>query len=204
MLRRFVEEQAAAKRQVVILIDEAQNLSPDVLEELRLLTCIETEREKLVNVVLLGQPELSERLDSPQLEQLRQRCRLNIHIDELTREETAEYVRHRMAIAGGDFERAFAPGTEKSIYGYTGGVPRLINILCDLALVYGYADNRELIEEDLLREFLEAARKRGIYTQFASTAKPLKLVPEPNSGPTLGPEAGTDPWGRRTEGQQRS
>ena len=152
ILRNFVQEQASRRRQVAILIDEAQNLSPDVLEELRLLTCIETEKEKLLNVVLLGQPQLSVMLDSPALEQLRQRCRLRIHIDELTEEETGHYMRHRMAVAGGDYATAFAPGVDALVHQYSGGVPRLINILCDTALTACLVDEHPMVTADVLAE----------------------------------------------------
>jgi general secretion pathway protein A len=135
LLRRFVEQQAAAGLHVAIAVDEAQNLTASVLEELRLLTCIETERSKLVTILLLGQPQLSAMLDSPELEQLRQRCRLRFHIDELTHEEVPAYLRHRMSVAGGDYDQAFAPGVDELIHKLTGGVPRLINVLCDSALV---------------------------------------------------------------------
>jgi type II secretory pathway predicted ATPase ExeA len=152
MLRNFVQEQAARRRQVAILIDEAQNLTADVLEELRLLTCIETEKEKLLNVVLLGQPQLATLLDSPALEQLRQRCRLRIHIDELTEEETGHYMRHRLAVAGGDYDVAFAPGVDKLVHQFSGGVPRLINILCDTALTACLVEEQPMVTPDVLEE----------------------------------------------------
>jgi general secretion pathway protein A len=156
LLRRFVEAQAAAGKHVAIAIDEAQNLTAPVLEELRLLTCIETEQAKLVTVVLLGQPQLSALLDSPGLEQLRQRCRLRFHIDELTREEVAAYVRHRMRVAGGDYEQAFAPGVDEIIHRLSHGVPRLINLLCDTALIACVVEGQEQVSaallEDVVRE----------------------------------------------------
>jgi type II secretory pathway predicted ATPase ExeA len=158
LLRRFVEEQAEKGRQVLILIDEAQNLSADVLEELRLLTCIETEQEKLLNVVLLGQPELSVLLDSPGLEQLRQRCRLRLHIDELTEDETGEYLRHRMAVAGGDFDAVFEDGLDEFIHLYSGGVPRLINTLCDTALTAAAVDNEPRVTLDTLDAVVKELR----------------------------------------------
>jgi general secretion pathway protein A len=156
LLRRFVEAQAAAGKHVAIAVDEAQNLTASVLEELRLLTCIETETVKLVTVVLLGQPQLSVLLDSPELEQLRQRCRMRFHIDELTGEEVAAYVRHRMSVAGGDYEQAFEPGVDEIIHRLTHGVPRLINLLCDTALiactVEGQAQVSAALLEDVVRE----------------------------------------------------
>ncbi len=158
LLRRFVEEQAEKGRQVVILIDEAQNLSADVLEELRLLTCIETEQEKLLNVVLLGQPELSDLLDSPGLEQLRQRCRLRLHIDELTEQETGEYVRHRMLVAGGDFDQVFEEGLDEFVHLYSGGVPRLINTLCDTALTAAAVEDEQRVTLDTLDAVVKELR----------------------------------------------
>jgi len=149
-LRRFVEQQAAAGRHVLLVIDEAQNLSPDVLEELRLLTGIETERQKLLGIVLLGQPQLSRVLDSPELEQLRQRCRLRIHIDELTLDEVGAYLRHRMAVAGGDYEQAFAPGVEPLIHRYSRGLPRLINVLCDTALTACLVEREPRVTPEVL------------------------------------------------------
>ena len=207
----FVIRRYAEGRRVMIIVDEAQNLGPKMLEELRLLTNINSDGDELLQLVLTGQPQLRELLGRPELTQFRQRISADYHLDGLSAAETAEYIGARLKAAGAE-RRLFTRGSCSLVHEITGGVPRLINILCDLALVYGYADNRELIEEDLLREFLEAARKRGIYTQFASAARPLKLVPElstgpnlgPNAGQNTGPDAGTDPWGRRTEGQQRS
>ena len=151
-LRRVVEEHAAQGRHVVLAIDEAQNLSADVLEELRLLTCIETERSKLLTVVLLGQPQLVPVLNSAGLEQLRQRCRLRIHIDELTADEVAHYLRHRMSVAGGDYRHAFAPGVEELIHRLSSGVPRLINLLCDTALTACTVDEHPHVTADVLME----------------------------------------------------
>jgi len=165
LVRRFVQQQAAAGRQVLIVIDEAQNLPAALLEELRLLTCIETERQKLLSIVLLGQPQLSRLLDSPELEQLRQRCRLRIHIDELTEEEVCGYLRHRLGVAGGDYDQAFAPGVDKLIHRYTGGVPRLINLLCDTALTACLVEAQPRVTpeivEAVVRELKWTERERG-------------------------------------------
>jgi type II secretory pathway predicted ATPase ExeA len=164
-IRRFVQQQAAAQRQVLIVIDEAQNLSAALLEELRLLTCIETERQKLLSIVLLGQPQLSQLLNSPELEQLRQRCRLRIHIDELTADEVGGYLRHRMAVAGGDYDQAFAPGVDRLIHRHTGGVPRLINLLCDTALTACLVESQPRVTpgivEDVVRELKWSGRESG-------------------------------------------
>jgi type II secretory pathway predicted ATPase ExeA len=195
----FVIQRYAEGRRVVVIVDEAQNLGPRTLEELRLLTNINSDGNELLQLILSGQPQLRELLGRPELAQFRQRISADYHLDRMTAGETEEYIAARLEAAGAR-RRIFTNASCSLVHEITGGLPRLINILCDLALVYGYADGRELIEEDLLREFLEAARKRGIYAQFAPSAKPLKLVPETDTG--------TDPRGRRaegrTEGQQRS
>jgi type II secretory pathway predicted ATPase ExeA len=173
-LRRFVEQQAAAGRHVLLVIDEAQNLSPDLLEELRLLTGIETERQKLLSIVLLGQPQLSRVLDAPELEQLRQRCRLRIHIDELTVEEVGNYLRHRMSVAGGDYEQAFAPGLEPLIHRYSRGLPRLINVLCDTALTACLVEHEPRVTPEVLdavvRELQWAERGEALPEERPETA----------------------------------
>jgi type II secretory pathway predicted ATPase ExeA len=173
-LRRFVEQQAAAGRHVLLVIDEAQNLSPDLLEELRLLTGIETERQKLLSIVLLGQPQLSRILDAPELEQLRQRCRLRIHIDELTAAEVGSYLRHRMTVAGGDYERAFAAGLEPSIHRYSRGLPRLINVLCDTALTACLVEEEPRVTPEVLdavvRELQWAERGEALPEERPETA----------------------------------
>jgi type II secretory pathway predicted ATPase ExeA len=165
-IRRFVQQQAAAGRQVLIVIDEAQNLSAALLEELRLLTGIESERQKLLSIALLGQPQLSRLLDSPELEQLRQRCRLRIHIDELMEEEVCGYLRHRMGVAGGDYDQAFAPGVDKLIHRHTGGVPRLINLLCDTALTACLVEAQPRVTPeivaDVVRELKWTERESGV------------------------------------------
>lgn len=191
----FVIQRYAEGRRVLLIVDEAQNLGPKMLEELRLLTNINSDGDELLQLILSGQPQLRELLGRPELAQFRQRISADYHLSGLSAVETAEYIAARLEAAGAR-RRIFTNASCSLIHEVTGGVPRLINILCDLAMVYGYADSRELIEEDLLREFLEAARKRGIYTQFSSSGRPLKLVPDP--------DAGADPRGRRPEGQQRS
>lgn len=183
LLRRFIEKQAAAERHVVIAVDEAQNLAASVLEELRLLTCIETEYAKLVTVVLLGQPQLAKLLDAPELEQLRQRCRLRFHIDELTCEEVGAYLRHRMSVAGGDYDRAFAPGIDEIIHRHTNGVPRLINLLCDTALIGCVLEGQQQVSAALLENVV---RELKWDERAPSTAESTGLsAEEPPSLPHL-------------------
>ena len=140
MLREFLLDNFARGRQAVLIVDEAQNLSPGVLEEVRMLSGLETQKQKILQVILVGQPELNATLDAPQMQQLLQRVRLRFHLRALSETETRDYIRHRLHIAG--CERAlFADDTVSAIYQYTGGIPRLINTLCDTAMMCAFADD---------------------------------------------------------------
>ncbi|MFZ1098892.1 MAG: AAA family ATPase, partial [Steroidobacteraceae bacterium] len=143
-LNNFLIEQYAAGRKVLLIVDEAQNLSMRVLEEIRLLSGVETTKEKVLRIILAGQPELSAKLDAPQLEQLMQRVRMRFHLTTLTQTETRGYIEHRLEVAGAEGE-IFAADTFEEIFRYTGGVPRLINTLCDTAMMAAYVENRETV-----------------------------------------------------------
>jgi len=137
-LNNFLIEQHAAGRKVLLIVDEAQNLEPRVLEEVRLLSGVETTKEKVLRIILAGQPELNETLNSPKLEQLAQRVRLRFHLSTLSESETRAYIQHRLEVAGAGDREIFAPDTFHEIYRYTGGVPRLINTLCDTAMMAAF------------------------------------------------------------------
>jgi len=128
-LNQFLVEQYAAGRKVLLIVDEAQNLSNRVLEEIRLLSGVETTKEKVLRIILAGQPELNARLDSDELIQLVQRVRLRFHLTALTPEDTQAYILHRLEVAGSRGRQIFAEDTYPIIFRYTGGVPRLINPL---------------------------------------------------------------------------
>jgi len=138
-LNQFLIEQYAAGRKVVLIIDEAQNLSHRVLEEVRLLSGVETTKEKVLRIILAGQPEMNEKLDSPELLQLVQRVRLRFHLTALSEEDLRAYVLHRLEVAGSHGRELFTEETYPVLYRYTGGVPRLINTLCDTALMGAFA-----------------------------------------------------------------
>jgi putative secretion ATPase (PEP-CTERM system associated) len=142
MLNMFLIEQYSNGKKVVLIVDEAQNLSRKVLEEVRLLSGIETHKEKVLRIILAGQPELRETLDSPKLKQLVQRIRLRFHLGPLDFNETREYIEHRLEVAGGEDRQIFEEECFETIYRYTGGVPRLINTLCDSALLCAFADGK--------------------------------------------------------------
>ena len=148
MLNMFLIEQYSNGKKVLLIVDEAQNLSRKVLEEIRLLSGIETHKEKVLRIILAGQPELKETLDSPSLKQLVQRVRLRFHLGPLDRREMREYIEHRLEVAGGENRALFTDDTFDIIHRYTGGVPRLINTLCDSALLCAFADEKTNVDLD--------------------------------------------------------
>ena len=150
-LNEFLIEQLRENNNVVLLIDEAQNLTPTVLEEVRMLSNLETEREKLIQIILMGQPELKQKLWLKQLTQLRQRVTLLYHLSALDEAEVGAYIMHRLR-AGGSNQPIFASETFARIYQLTQGVPRLINALCDRALLTGYVNEYQTIDNRMIDE----------------------------------------------------
>jgi type II secretory pathway predicted ATPase ExeA len=142
-LNNFLIEQHGAGRKVLLIVDEAQNLSLRVLEEIRLLSGVETTKEKVLRIILAGQPELNEKLDAPELIQLAQRIRLRFHLSTLSAAEMRAYIEHRLEVAGAGDRQIFAEDTFSELYRYTGGVPRLVNTLCDTAMMSAFASNRD-------------------------------------------------------------
>jgi len=151
-LRAFIERMQAEGSRVVIVVDEAQNLGAEVLEELRLLTCLDDAEQKALNIVLLGQPQLSRIIHSPELDQLRQRCRLQFHLKGLSRQETGDYIRHRLRIARGEEADLFDESAVSTVYWYTRGIPRLINTLCDTALMMAAVAERPAVGKDSVED----------------------------------------------------
>lgn len=154
-LNKFLLDQLACGNNVVLIIDEAQNLKPPVLEQIRLLSNLETEKEKLFQIVLVGQPELHKRLDSPQLRQLRQRIAVRYHILPLEKDETEDYITHRLAVAGSVGDIIFEDRAINLIYGYSNGVPRLINLVCDKALLLGFVLETKKINVDIVMKSIK-------------------------------------------------
>ena len=146
MLNMFLIEQYSNGKKVVLIVDEAQNLTRKVLEEIRMISGIETHKEKVLRIILAGQPELRDKLDAPSLKQLVQRVRLRFHLKALDPRETVEYIKHRLAVGGREGE-LFTNGCFDIIYRFTGGVPRLINTLCDTALLCAFADGKKNVDE---------------------------------------------------------
>lgn len=149
-LNRFLLLENSRGITVVLIIDEAQNLSPEILEQLRLISNLETEDDKLIQIVLAGQPELSTLLELPKLRQLNQRISVRYRLRSMSMDETLTYIRHRMAVAGDTGGVAFTPFSLKLIYFYSRGLPRLINNLCDRALLIGYGDEQRRITAGII------------------------------------------------------
>ena len=180
MLSTFLIDSFLASKQLILIVDEAQNLSKKVLEEIRMLSGLETQKEKILHVILAGQPELNNLLDSADMDQLVQRVRLRCHISALTQAEMAHYITHRLHVAGASNADLFDLDAIASIYLYTGGIPRLINTLCDTALTCAYTDEQRLvtaavvktaIEELQWPPYQERAKARALKNSAASSSK---------------------------------
>src|SRR5271165_2453990 len=172
-LNQFLTEQYASGRKVLLIVDEAQNLSNRVLEEIRMLSGVETTKEKVLRIILAGQPELNEKLNSPELVQLTQRVRLRFHLTALTEAETSAYIDHRLEVAGSQGRRIFAADTYPAIYKYTGGVPRLINTLCDTCMMAAFGRDSETVT----LQDLEAAIRELQWVEFASGTNRMQVPP---------------------------
>ena len=150
-LNRFLLQELEKGMNTVLIIDEAQNLSPKALEQIRLLSNLETTREKLLQIILVGQPELRNLLARPDLVQLRQRIAIRYHLPALNREETGKYIAHRLQVAGSE-ERLFTPEAVDLIYERSNGIPRLINVLADRALIGAFTKGIRIVEAALVEE----------------------------------------------------
>jgi general secretion pathway protein A len=151
-LNEFLLKTHAVGQNNVLIIDEAQNLSSDVLEQLRLLTNLETSERKLLQIMLIGQPELRTMLSRPELEQLAQRVIAHFHLDALTEEETGQYIQHRLSVAGLKRGKLFDNKAVKRIHQLSNGVPRRINLLCDRALLGAYAENKSRVDRHIVEK----------------------------------------------------
>jgi type II secretory pathway predicted ATPase ExeA len=185
-LNQFLIEQHAAGRKVLLIIDEAQNLSARVLEEVRMLSGIETTKDKVLRIILAGQPELNDKLNSPELIQLLQRVRLRFHLTVLTEQEAGAYIEHRLEVAGAGGRQIFDPASYPLVYRYTGGVPRLINTLCDTSMMAAFTASRDFVTTDDVLEALRelqwteyASRTGRIYSPGATQHLPAVAPPEP-------------------------
>jgi type II secretory pathway predicted ATPase ExeA len=174
-LYNWLLERYRAGETAVLFVDEAQNLSDELLEEIRMLTNLETFTEKLLQIVLVGQPELEQRLKQPQLRQLRQRLTLRAKTYPFTMEETKAYVQQRLRIAGSDGREIFHPVALEAIYRHAAGIPRVINLLCEHCLVSAFVDQQKVIDAGVVEA---VARDFDLGSDAASGARPQAAEPE--------------------------
>ncbi len=188
-LNDYLLKEAAAGRYVVVIIDEAQHLSPAVLEEVRMLSNLETARGKLIQILLVGQPELGEKLGRPELRQLRQRISLVAELKPLGYEDTVQYITHRLEVAGRDGGGVFSRRALKTIFRASGGIPRLVNVICDKALVLGYGAGSPVIKSKIIKEVLKdwkpfqrpagptpRSRNRAVQRRRIPAGRPLRKI----------------------------
>jgi len=165
-LHRYLLDAYQRDERVILIVDEAQGLKPELLEEIRLLSNLETARSKLLQIILLGQPELDKTLSQPGFRQLRQRINLRYHLLPFSEKETKEYIEKRLRVAGAN-RSIFTEKAIKEIYQKSGGIPRLINILCDNALLNGYALDQWTVDEKSVKEVAKdlnlEKKPRGIW-----------------------------------------
>jgi type II secretory pathway predicted ATPase ExeA len=176
-LNQWLLDRYQAGERAVLVVDEAQNLSPQMLEEIRLLTNLETSTEKLLQIVLAGQPELEQKLNQPQLRQLRQRITLRAKTRQLTLEETQGYIQERMRIAGAENPDIFSPEAVAAVHRFARGIPRVTNLLCEHALVSSFVDQKNPVPAEIVEE---VARDFDLHI-----VDPLAQTPPPAPAPAL-------------------
>jgi general secretion pathway protein A len=171
-LSHFLVDRCRAGQNTVLIIDEAQNLEPKALEQIRLLSNFETTTDKLLQILLVGQPELKDKLQLPQLRQLKQRISLRCAIPPMTAEETRDYIRTRLRIAGARDLNLFAEPAVRRIAEYAGGIPRIVNIVCDHALLIGYADQTRQVRREVVERAIKYLEDGELPSRQPST-RPL-------------------------------
>jgi general secretion pathway protein A len=189
-LNEFLLESYRKGDNCALIIDESQNLSAEVLESIRLLSNFETSKDKLLQILLVGQPELAVRLNSSELRQLKQRVMLRHHLRALSLQECCEYVSNRLKVAGGGDQTIFTPNALENIHSYSGGIPRIVNVLCDNALLTGYALGRKEIDTGIIRE---VAEDLSITTSPEAPFRPIRQVVNNTNGTGATQPSGTGP-----------
>ncbi len=174
----FIIQEYASGRRTVLIVDEAQNMSAETLEELRMLSNVNADKDQVLQVILVGQRELRDTLRRPDLIQFAQRIGVDYHLEPLGEQETMDYIRHRCEKAGGTAD-LFSDDACRQVFAATGGVPRLINLLCDTTLVYGYAEQHEHIDAGLVADVARDKQKGGLFPQknMPDTPEPANSVP---------------------------
>ncbi len=174
--QEYLAKEFANGRRTVIIIDEAQNLPTKLLEELRMLSNINADKDHILQVILLGQPQLKERLRQPELAQFAQRVSSDFHLCSLDEDEVERYIAHRLVVAGGS-RSLFTSAACRRIHNVSRGVPRIVNILCDTALVYGFASEADKITERIINSVVKSKSDYGLFPFDSDRADGLHLKP---------------------------
>jgi general secretion pathway protein A len=191
ILYEFLIERYAAGRKVLLIIDEAQNLSEAVLEEIRMLSNLQTDEEMLMQIMIVGQPELRKKIIDPRLEQFAQRIAVSYHLSAMNREETGQYIAHRLERAGGAPDLFTRDAIDK-IFEVSCGIPRTINLLCDACLVYSYAEGQHTIEKKTVEQVIEDKGGIGIIIRKSGASDSSGAIPPPDTGPATRKNAGRE------------
>lgn len=197
-LGQFLVTQRAEGRRPLLVIDEAQNLSAASLEEVRLLSNLETEKSKLLQILLVGQPDLRDTIASPALEQFRQRIAVSYHLTPLDAPDTAGYIQYRLAHAAIGEPPKFSPDAAALVHAAAKGVPRIVNVICDAALVFGYAEERRDIDLGLVQDVLEELKSSGVLNASLETNVAPSSMARETTAPSAVRSAATAPIDTRT------
>lgn len=178
----FLLDQYAQNRRVVLIVDEAQNLASKTLEEMRMLSNLESDKSHLIQIILVGQPELKTKLKKKELEQLAQRITVHFHLEALERQEVHAYIQYRLKVGGAKRANIFTKEAMDAIARYSKGIPRMINIICDAALIYAFADSKEFADESIINDVIKERAAGGIFHEDSKSDNlPTKLT---NAGST--------------------
>ena len=189
----FLVNEYSQNRHTVLIVDEAQNMTMDTLEELRMLSNVNADKDQLLQVILVGQMGLREMLRRPEMEQFAQRIAADYHLEPLDRQETHAYIRHRIGIAGGRDDHVFEHAACDAVYEHSGGVPRLINLICDSALVYGFAKQVPRIDAELVQEAAHDKQQGGIFPARRQAKLPKSgTAPHPSDVSLAGADQGIE------------
>jgi general secretion pathway protein A len=168
---QFLLSQFGQKKRIILIIDEAQNLPPKTIEAIRMLSNLESEKHHLLQMILIGQPELKSKLQRKDLKQFVQRVTVHCHLENLSEEEVEQYIHHRLWVAGSEHSGLFNKEAIKAVYEHSHGIPRIINILCDAALVYGFADEMKALDRRVIEDVVQTRKEGGILFSAAKDEK---------------------------------
>jgi general secretion pathway protein A len=198
-LGEFLVKQRVQGRTSLLVVDEAQNLTTQALEEIRLLSNLETEKSKLLQIILVGQPNLRDTIDSPVLEQLRQRITVNYHLTPLDAADTGAYINYRLEHAALGEPPRFSTDAAALIHARSGGVPRIVNVICDAALIYGYAEEQRTLNRTLVEEVVRELESTGILLSQNGRARQVRHA-DAGAPVTMFPAAPAETVSREVDG----